>query len=143
MFRGRGVNAIKTYLTGRSSRREYWISIVLLVLASGTAGALGYNILGNALGFFLWLPIAVRRLRALGWSPWLSLAPLGATFGFGVLVGMARTIVPVMTPETAKLVSVGVGVVGTWIFIIYLGARASLKPAASLDQTPRLAEVFD
>ncbi|PVM92093.1 hypothetical protein DDF62_02765 [Caulobacter radicis] len=137
------MNAIKGYLTGRSNRREFWISMVLLVLASGSAGALGHAILGNAIGFFLWLPIAIRRLRAVGWSPWLSLAPLGGSFGFGVLMGMVRTIVPVMTVDTAKLLSVAVGVVATWAFIICLGARPSRKEAARLDEAPRLAEVFD
>ena len=137
------MNAIKGYLLGRSKRGEYWICIVLLVLLSGSAGALGNMILGNALGFFLWLPIAVRRLRAIGWSPWLSLAPLCGAFGFGILMGMAHAISPVMTAGTVKLVSVGVSVVANWIFIIYLGARPSRKETTRLDEVPRLAEVFD
>ncbi|KSB88731.1 hypothetical protein AS593_20060 [Caulobacter vibrioides] len=137
------MNAIKGYLTGRSRRGEYWGSVVALLLTAGVVSALGHQWLGNVIGFVCWCPIAIRRLRAIGWSPWLCLLPAGGGFGVGVLFGMARTIFPEFTVDTATMVSKAVAVVITWIFIIFIGVRPSLKPAATLDEAPRLAEVFD
>lgn len=137
------MNAIKGYLLGRSARGEYWGSMVALLLTAGVVAALGYKGLGNLIGFAVWCPIAIRRLRAIGWSPWLCLLPAGGGFGIGVLFSMARTIVPDLTVETTTMLAKGAAVIATWVFIILLGVRPSLKPAASLDETPRLAEVFD
>lgn len=143
MFRGRGVNAIKGYLLGRSKRGEYWGGVLLLMLVAGIVGALGYKGLSNFIGFAGWCPIAIRRLRAIDWSPWLCLLPVGGGFAIGVLLSMVRTIVPGLTVETTTIVAKVIAVIATWAFIIYLGARPSRKEAARLDEAPRLAEVFD
>lgn len=137
------MNAIKGYLTGRSGRGEYWGSVVALLLTAGVISALGHQGLGNLVGFVFWCPIAIRRLRAIGWSPWLCLLPAGGGFGIGVLFGMARTIFPAFTADMATMVSMVIAVAITWIFIIVIGVRPSLKPAATLDEAPRLTEVFD
>jgi hypothetical protein len=137
------VNAIKGYLTGRSRRGEYWGSVVALLLTAGVVSALGHQWLGNVIGFLGWCPIAIRRLRAIGWSPWLCLLPAGGGFAVGVLFGMARTIFPMLAVDAVTTASTVVAVAITWIFIIFIGVRPSLKPAATLADAPRLAEVFD
>jgi len=65
-----------SYLTGRSSRKEYWIGVGLLLLVGiGLAWA---NV-GGASGAttFLWILIWNRRLHDTGQSGWIILIPLG------------------------------------------------------------------
>jgi uncharacterized membrane protein YhaH (DUF805 family) len=74
------------YLAGRCRRQEYWISVVALI---GAGLALRLAPASTALGWTLfaaWLLLASRRLRDIGWSPWLCLAPIAASLAvfFGV-----------------------------------------------------------
>lgn len=64
------------YLNGRSSRREYWIAIVLLlVVGLGLAWA---DIPGASSAItFLWILVWNRRLHDIGRSGWLILIPFG------------------------------------------------------------------
>lgn len=137
------MNAIKDYLAGRASRREYWTSMVLMILFLVALGMTRHAGLVNLLTFPLWILISTRRLRAIGWSPWLCFGPIGVTFVLGALSGMAKVVVPGLDIYTVTL---GVGVaslLAACAFIIYVGARPSLKPAARLDEAPRLAGAFD
>ena len=64
------------YLQGRSSRKEYWIGVALLLIVGI---GLAYANVGGASGAttFLWILIWNRRLHDIGKSGWIILAPLG------------------------------------------------------------------
>jgi len=80
------------YLNGRSSRREYWIGIVLLLIVGlGLAFA---NVGGaGSVTTFLWILIWNRRLHDIGHSGWMILIPLGLLIVFaagGLVFGGAE-----------------------------------------------------
>jgi uncharacterized membrane protein YhaH (DUF805 family) len=64
------------YLRGRSGRKEYWISVAILVLLGL---ALAYFDVPGASGAttFLWLVVWGRRLHDLGKSAWFVTVPIG------------------------------------------------------------------
>lgn len=77
------------YLNGRSSRKEYWIGVALLLLVGV---GLAYANVGGASGAttFLWILIWNRRLHDIGRPGWIMLIPLGlivAVTAAGMLFG--------------------------------------------------------
>jgi uncharacterized membrane protein YhaH (DUF805 family) len=77
------------YLQGRSSRKEYWIGVALLLLVGI---GLAYANVGGASGAttFLWILVWNRRLHDIGQSGWIILAPLGlmiAATAAGLVLG--------------------------------------------------------
>jgi uncharacterized membrane protein YhaH (DUF805 family) len=65
-----------SYLQGRSSRKEYWIGVALLLIVGI---GLAYGDVGGASGAttFLWILVWNRRLHDIGQSGWIILIPLG------------------------------------------------------------------
>lgn len=74
-------------LTGRSNRREYWLSILgLVVLNVVLTAGLQNPMLTSLISFPIWVFIASRRLHDFGQTGWWSLIPFGA----GFVLGLAR-----------------------------------------------------
>ncbi|PVM92091.1 hypothetical protein DDF62_02755 [Caulobacter radicis] len=133
--------ALWRYLTGRGKRREFWAGLALffgLTLSAAFAPSPLYlNVLPLILTA-LWLLLASRRLRAMGWSPWLSLAPIITVLAFFfALLLLARTI-----PDPQKLYDTSLAPIGFgWLaFNLLLGFWPSkaLRPPTPETQ----AEVF-
>ncbi len=133
--------ALWRYLTGRGKRREFWAGLVLffgLTLSAAFAPSPPYL---NALPLILcalWLLLASRRLRAMGWSPWLSLAPIITVLAFFfALLLLARTIPDPKKLYGASMAPIGFGWLAFNLLLAFWPSKA-LKPP-----TPQTrAEVF-
>lgn len=64
------------YLKGRSGRKEYWISIAVLLLVGSVLGYFRVPGAGGATTF-LWILVWSRRLHDTGRTAWVSAIPLG------------------------------------------------------------------
>lgn len=132
--------ALWRYLTGRGKRREFWAYLALLLVLSLSAAFAPVPPFLNALPLILvvlWLLPASRRLRAMGWTPWLSLAPIVAILAFFFALRALATTVP----DPQKLYGATMGPIGwSWLaFVLLLGAWPS-KSRRPPPQTQ--AEVF-
>ncbi|PLR25153.1 hypothetical protein SGCZBJ_13045 [Caulobacter zeae] len=80
------LRALWRYLGGRCRRQEYWLSVVALMGAGWTLRFLPANTALAWLVFFAWFLLASRRLRDIGWSPWICLAPIPVSAAAGVVL---------------------------------------------------------
>ncbi|PLR25152.1 hypothetical protein SGCZBJ_13040 [Caulobacter zeae] len=134
------MNAIRGYLLGCGKRREFWAGLALSFGLTLSAAFAPDPLYLNALPLILvalWLLLASRRLRAMRWSPWLSLAPIITVLAFFfALLLLARTI-----PDPQKLYDTSLAPIGLgWLaFNLLLGAW----PSKSRQPPPATqAEVF-
>lgn len=125
------------YLKGRSSRKEYWASIGLLILV-GIVLTLLHIDGASAATTFLWIIVWNRRLHDIGKSGWHTLAPIGvmilvsvAAFAFGgdVLMDAMRYSESGNGPVSDRGTYLFLGLVITLLviqasFTIWLGAKA-------------------
>jgi len=127
------LDALKTYLTGRAGRREYWIWLIaILVGAFGLGVATRNNTLVSLLSMIPWCVVSTRRLRDAGLTPWLCLFPFGSGFVIGAVFGFLRSVAPAsaagqVSPLALSLI---IGAI-SWSFLIYLGVRHSRAAAPS------------
>jgi len=134
------VDAIRGYLLGRCRRPEYWISVLVLI---GCHIGLRFIPSNTPLAWLLvaaWFLLASRRLRDIGWSPWLSLAPIPAAIAIIVallaLAGRDDTPGDAISYVLAPLCLLVLWI-GFWTVIGVWKSRASTTP------TPQAqAEVF-
>ena len=117
---------IRTYLLGRANRREYWIGIVCMTVATIAVNMVVRKpVLVSGLSFLPWVVIAGRRLRDFGWSAWWSTSTLAAGFVIGLIAGFVNVAAkdggggPLLAPV---LLTVLYGVTN-WSIIIYIGSR--------------------
>jgi uncharacterized membrane protein YhaH (DUF805 family) len=75
------------FFTGRSNRQEYWISVVILIVA---ALALAYFQMqaASAAITIMWVITWIRRLHDIGKPGWFSILPIVIVVGL-VLLGFA------------------------------------------------------
>jgi uncharacterized membrane protein YhaH (DUF805 family) len=128
---------MKVYLAGRAGRREYWIWLATITIATGILNAIHHDlVLWSTISFLPWFVIGTRRLRDFGASPWWVLFPFFCGFAFGFVLAIlkgANSGVPLVSPLLGILMAAGVN----WAYFIYVGSRRSLPPKPS-----ELAEVF-
>lgn len=130
------LKALAGYLTGRCARAQYWGGVVALF---------GCNLLlkqapfRDILAFVLlaaWLVHGVRRLRDIGWSPWLCLAPAAGSLA---MFAAAFTVDPNASVPDWALYVTGAVLVGWLGFWVTIGVPRSKPVETSPD---RQAEVF-
>ncbi len=85
----------KNYInfSGRTSRKDYWLTVLLLLIVSLVLGAI-LPMLCGIWGLIVLLPslaICARRLRDAGFSPWWLLLLLT---GIGEIVILIMTLMP-------------------------------------------------
>ncbi|QTC90970.1 DUF805 domain-containing protein [Brevundimonas goettingensis] len=121
----------KALWAGRSRRREYWASLVALVIAYLMLASVAGPVIASTASFPFWLLIGTRRLHDVGATGWLSLIPFGLGFVTSFAVSFAAGIgspLPVDAREANLLASLV-----SMIFMIGLGiwpprARPAVRP---------------
>lgn len=133
--------SLSTLLQGRGRRREYWlgfVAVLALLLISRVVGNPFLTLPLSLAGLLVWMFVAARRLRDIGWPAGLVLAPIGLMI---LAVALAFTP-PYAGAWLAKAVGFLMTASGwTWLaFILVIGAWKP-RPADALDPERR-AEVF-
>jgi uncharacterized membrane protein YhaH (DUF805 family) len=137
------ISALVAWLAGRAGRPEYWAgsSVVLaLIVLSGLVPVAGIPLLMKLAGVMLWMALAMRRLRDIGWPVWLCATPI-------VLLVVAVVLVIIGAREEDDLIRTliyGLLIMsagGVWLACIVLfGAwNPKRRPATSPEEQ---AEVF-
>ncbi|MBI1685833.1 DUF805 domain-containing protein [Caulobacter hibisci] len=70
---------LRTALLGRGGRPEYWFGLVATICVFGVAFAYwpgGRQLFPPWMAILIWLWVASRRLRDIGWPAWLCLWPI-------------------------------------------------------------------
>jgi uncharacterized membrane protein YhaH (DUF805 family) len=125
------------YLAGRCARLEYWISAAVLAACNLVREQLPFESALALILFSGWLLLASRRLRDIGWSPWLCLAPLGLILT--TLITFAVVASTVGMPDWGFNVLGGVIIVGWLGFWLAIGFPRSKTVKIDPDAQ---AEVF-
>jgi uncharacterized membrane protein YhaH (DUF805 family) len=127
-----------SFFTGRSNRQEYWISVLLLIVAAFVLSYLHMEAASAAITI-MWVITWMRRLHDIGRPGWVALLPI-ALMIIAIMIGVAlggqpfiNAIAAMETMNTAaaipdKLVYLIIGVGLTAVicqfgFTIWLGAR--------------------
>jgi hypothetical protein len=132
------LQALGRYLIGRSRRRDYWVWLAFL---AGLLICIPFAPFPDILSWgllTLWPLAASRRLRAMGWIPWLSIAPIVLLFALFVTL---RALTPSLTNalDIHQRIIALFGLV--WLaFALLLGFWPSRKTKAPTPQAQ--AEVF-
>lgn len=138
------LNAIKSYLLGRSSRREYWASAVGLAFGAICVLAIpGLTWAADAINVIVtvaWCLIAARRLRAAGLPIWLAPFPLVIGFVCRAAIRLGGSSDGLLVDTVWRLALLNqIGNLVTLVLIVILGCLPS-KPLKVAPETQ--AEVF-
>ena len=125
------------YVAGRCPRLEYWISAAVLAACNLVREQLPFQSILALILFSGWLLLASRRLRDIGWSPWLCMAPLGLILT--MLITFAVVASTVGMPDWGFSVLGGVIIVGWLGFWLTIGFPRSKTVKIDADAQ---AEVF-
>ncbi len=123
--------SLSTILRGRGKRREYWLGFVVL-LALLVVGRLlphpAARLLANLAGVALWIVLAARRLRDIGWPAWLSLAPIAL-----MILTIALAQLTVAANNGISQIVGALLMASGWIWVIFVIAiglwKAKRRPA--------------
>ncbi|MBI1685832.1 DUF805 domain-containing protein [Caulobacter hibisci] len=131
------MDIIRGYLTGRCRRPEYWAGVLVLIGLNWGSNQIPWTSLLFWPLLVAWFVLASRRLRDIGWSPWLCLIPAAALLAFLVVAAMATMQVIDDRLRSAAPIMLLLVWLGFWLLI---GVRKSAPAAGPTPQTQ--AEVF-
>lgn len=139
------IQTIREGFAGRSARKEFWVRLVLINLATAILGfvlltlGLPAVLLGPvAMGF--WLYIAARRFHDLGLTGWLGLAP----YIGGLIIVLAAPRIPIPTEVAVPIVDFGPMALFI-VFVLWLGVMPGQRHTNRFGPPPGQegpAEVF-
>ena len=105
-------SGLKNFLRGRSTRREFWVSVIILIVVNITVEGVTENaLLTSAISLPAWLVIAQRRLQDFGRSGVWGLSPFFSSFLLGVLKGAGA-------PISDYVLSVAIGLITVAIILV-------------------------
>ena len=124
--------SVARFFGGRSNRREFWLSVVLLLAGNfGLSLVLG-PVLTSAVSLPVWIVIGSRRLHDFGQTGWWSLIP----FVLGFAVGFARGAGLEVTAGAEMLFNFAVMIVTTLVIGLVPGTKGSNRFGAESGATP-------
>ena len=100
------IRKLTRFVTGRSSRREYWLSVAGLVALSLGITVLATPSIASLACLPVWIVIGSRRLHDFGQTGWWSLTGFVVGFVLGFARGVGVDISPSLELWTNGLVAI-------------------------------------